>query len=130
MAKKTEKGKKSTGAEQLIVENLVSLQKILADLSIKMNETEKKFSRLLDLFENASKSYERPRTIPGMAPAINDLKLKEISIKIDTLLDQNKEMVKALTLIESILIKQPEPAGPAGMKLSEFQAKPLPESNF
>ena len=121
MAKKTSSKAKS---EKLLFENFISIQRILANLASRIDETDKKLSKMLELFENASKSYSRaPTGMPsGVPQAVQDARLKEISGRIDELLEQNKDIAKGIILLERVLSEKKEAEG--------FQPKPLPESQF
>jgi len=85
---------------QILIENFVSLQKVMTNLSIKFDNLTKQISKLLELFEISAKA---------LAKKDFDLektgKDKKIIEKIDNLLDQNKIIARGLTLIHE---KTPE----------------------
>lgn len=76
-----------------LIENFVSLQKVLTNLSIKFDSLSDNISRLLQLFEISAKSFIK-KTEEGN-PEENDLLRK-----LDTLLEQNKTVAKGVTLME------------------------------
>src|SRR3989338_6219225 len=99
MAKKRGKTSHSTqtrtkSLESTIVENLVALQKINADLAEKFDKLSKELSNLLALFETAARSFAKNPALEGLD------KDKEFLEKIDKLLEQNKTIAKGLALME------------------------------
>jgi hypothetical protein len=105
--KKTQK-RTSTKSDinKKILENFVELQKVNTELAIKIDKLTHNISDLLELFENAAKSF-------SSHPAVRDSeKDKEFLNKIDKLLDQNKTIARGLTLMEEKVrerIKSPTP---------------------
>lgn len=80
--------------EEKILENLVALQKVHADLAEKFGRLSEQMTGLLNLFENAARSFaQHPANQVGE-------KDKDFLEKIDKLLDQNKTIAKGLTLME------------------------------
>jgi hypothetical protein len=80
--------------EDKIVENLVELQKVHANLAEKFDKLSNQISTLLTLFEVSAKS------IVNSSGSVVSEKDKEFINKIDKLLDQNKLIAKGLTLVE------------------------------
>lgn len=80
--------------QKKIIENLVSLQKVNSDLSVKFDKLATQIANLLNLFESAA------RTFAEQAPATTTEKDKEFLEKIDKLLEQNKTIARGLTLME------------------------------
>jgi len=80
--------------EEKILENLVALQKVHADLAEKFGKLSEQMAGLLNLFENAARSFAQN--------PVNQVteKDKDFLDKIDKLLDQNKTIAKGLTLME------------------------------
>ncbi len=98
---------KPTVLEQKIIENLVELQKVHADLAEKFDTLAREISSLLAIFEVTAKSFAKN------APLGEYEKDKEFLEKIDKLLDQNKVLAKGLTLMEERLRERvygPQPA--------------------
>lgn len=81
----------STNVEKMLIENFVSLQKVLTDLSIKLDNLSNNITSLLELFEISAKS------LAEKDPEKDDN--KEIIKKMDTLLEQNKTIARGLTLM-------------------------------
>ena len=82
--------------EKQLMENFVSLQKVLTHLSGNFNTMNNRLSDFLDLFEDSAKAF-----VKTSAPAANaeDNWQKEIINKIDNLFEQNKVLARGLTLI-------------------------------
>jgi hypothetical protein len=78
--------------EKTLVENFVALQKVMTNLALSFDNLSGKITKLLDLFEASAKTLsekdsETPKTD------------KEISEKIDRLLEHNKVFAKGLSLL-------------------------------
>jgi hypothetical protein len=114
---------KANSTEKLLLENFISLQKVLTDLSMRLDENSKKVSRLLELFELAGKSYDKTRMMPQSSSAvgISDLRLKEISDKLDSTMEQIQVIAKGIILLEDVI--RTEKSG----RTEEYRPKPLPE---
>ena len=82
--------KKPKSTNQILVENFVSLQKVMTNLSIKFDNLSMQISKLLELFEISAK------TIAEQTPGINDGKMAK---KLDNLIEQNKVIARGLTLL-------------------------------
>lgn len=80
--------------EQKILENLVELQKVHTGLAEKFDKLADQISQLLALFEKAARSFGEH---PANQVAEKD---REFLDKVDKLLEQNKTIAKALTLVE------------------------------
>src|SRR3989344_4868469 len=80
----------NTNIDKILIENFVSLQKVLTDLVIKLDNLSNNIEKLLELFETSAKSIAENKDLG------ND---KETSRKIDTLLEQNKTIAKGLSLM-------------------------------
>jgi len=84
--------------EKILIENFVALQKVLTNLSLKLDGVTTQISKLLNLFELSAKALaEKDFKIQKeeMEPK-SDPKLTE---KIDTLLNQNKIIARGLTMV-------------------------------
>lgn len=80
--------------EDKLVENLIQLQKVHADLAVKFDKLSNQISTLLTLFEASA------RTIANNPAVGATEKDKAFLDKIDKLLDQNKLIAKGLTLMD------------------------------
>ncbi len=87
--------------EKVLVENFVSLQKVMTNLSVKFDNLTKQISKLLELFEISAKA---------LAEKDFDLekggKNKKIIEKIDNLLEQNKTIARGLTFMHEKIPEQ------------------------
>ncbi len=98
--------------EKMLVDNFVSLQKVMLNLSLKVDNLVSQISRLLELFEISAKALaDKDFSIERKTE--DD---KKISEKIDTILDQNKVIARGLTLLHE----------PSGMQEQVYQ----PAQNF
>ncbi|MBU0894722.1 MAG: hypothetical protein KKF48_00465 [Nanoarchaeota archaeon] len=80
--------------EKILVHNFVSLQKVIVNLSTKIDNLTTRITKLLDLFELSAKALADKNPHLGK-PKEN----KEIMEKIEKLLDQNKTIAKGITTI-------------------------------
>ena len=87
--------------EKVLVENFVSLQKVMTNLSIKFDNLTKQISKLLELFEISAKTLARKNF--DLEKGGEDKKVIE---KIDNLLEQNKTIAQGLTLIHEKIPEQ------------------------
>jgi hypothetical protein len=79
--------------DRMLVENFVELQKVFTNLADKLENLSENISRLLQLFELSAKSFSDK---PIKAPGVDEEFLK----KLDSLLDQNKTISKAIMMME------------------------------
>jgi len=104
--------------EELLLENFVGLQHAMTNLSVKFGSLSDNITKLLQVFEEAAKSF-----ISG-----DKLDDKSMLKKIDSLLDQNKTIAKGLILMEESLrnrseVVEPKPFYPG---VSPQRPRPLP----
>ena len=95
----SEKPKISKDAGRLnsiLIENFVSLQKAMTNITLKFDSLSDNISRLLQLFEMSAKSFAEK--LATSVPEIE--KDREFLDKLNKLLDQNKLIAKGLTLME------------------------------
>ncbi len=82
--------------EKMLVQNFISLQKVMTNLSMRFEDLSSQISKLLGLFEISAKALaEKDFDIN----AGNSESNKEIVSKIDNLLEQNKIIARGLTLM-------------------------------
>ena len=78
--------------ERVLIENFVALQRVLTNLSVKLDNVSGQMSKLLDLFEISAKSLaDKDFNIGGDN--------KDMVGKLDKLLDQNKILAKGISLM-------------------------------
>lgn len=111
--------------QQALIDNFISLQKVMANLSVKFDELSTNMSKLLQLFEISAKTFAEKYSEKEAAPS-NLIDAAFIK-RLDTLLDQNKIISKGIMLIEEKLRDKTgyEPA-PEDNTYSPEQASGLP----
>jgi hypothetical protein len=84
--------------QQALIDNFISLQKVMTNLSVKFEELSTNISKLLQLFEISAKTFAERYSTEKLAPenAVDS----ELISKLSTLLDQNKIISKGIMLIE------------------------------
>jgi len=103
-----------TNVEKALIENFISLQRVMVNLSGKFDNLANQISKLLELFEISAKALaEKNFAITG------SMANEKVVQKIDTLLDQNKIIARGLTLMHELGSRQPEP--------SEYPSQSSPE---
>lgn len=114
---KKKTAKKSSGninVEKALIENFVSLQKVMTNLIVSFDELSGKISKLLDLFEISAKTLaEKDFNFDK-----GSKKEQEISEKLGSLLEQNKVIARGLTLLHDV---NPE--------IQQMQQPPIPQKN-
>tara|TARA_Y100000310_G_scaffold332386_1_gene407859 strand:+ start:4365 stop:4841 length:477 start_codon:yes stop_codon:yes gene_type:complete len=99
--------KKPKNTNEILVENFVSLQRVMTNLSIKFDNLSTQISKLLELFEISAKT---------LAEKTHDLKDGknggEMVEKLDNLLEQNKVIARGLTLLHESNSPQLPPQQP------------------
>ena len=107
--------------EEILIENFVSLQHAMTNLSIKFNMLSENISRLLQVFEESAKSFTLTET------KIEDTEVNQEMIKkIDSLLDQNKTIAQGLVIMEEKLRSKNESSQNPG----ETKSRPRPLPNL
>jgi hypothetical protein len=111
--------------EKILVENFVSLQKVMTNLSLKFDNLTGQISKLLELFELSAKSLAEKDFELEKSNKDN----KKVLEKIEGILEQNRTIARGLTLmnekIEESLIGQDivEPLPPI---VPQAPQRPLP----
>ena len=95
---------KNNEVNQALIENFVSLQKVMTNLAVKFDNLSTQISKLLELFEISAKALaEKDYTIGESAPD------KKVVEKLDSLLAQNKVIAKGLVLLHESNSSQNQP---------------------
>ena len=105
------KPQKNSSIYSTLVENFVSLQKVMTNLSLSLDNLSNRMSRLLDLFESSAKTVAERDTEMERR---ND----ELRRKVDNLMEHNKIFAQGLTLLHEKNSETP--------RNYEEQPKPLP----
>ncbi len=87
--------KPSLKVESMLIENFVSLQKVLVDLSGEVSSLTTQLSRLLKLFEISAKTLAE-KDVETQKSHIENKKILE---KIENVLEQNRTIARGLTLM-------------------------------
>lgn len=89
-------------AQKILTENFISLQSVMAGLSSKLNDLTEKVSKLLDLFEESAKTLAEKGGVSELGQN------KEVSDKLNKLMDQNRVMAQGIALLHETNQNQPE----------------------
>ena len=88
---------KQINIEKALIENFVSMQKVLTNMTIKFDSLANQISKLLDLFETSAKTLAEKDINLNQTSTDS----KEILNKVDALLDQNKTIARGMLMINS-----------------------------
>jgi hypothetical protein len=100
--------------DDILIENLITLQKVLTDLSDKFDNLSSNISKLLELFESAAKNFAEKYPEGGDSD-------KDFLRKLDSLLEQNKTIAKGIMLMEEKIRNKPPMQPPQNFRDSRFQ---------
>jgi len=92
---KTISNPRTTGVNKVLIDNFVSLQKVMTNLSLKFDELSSQISKLLELFEISAKSLAKN----DFESEKGNKNSEDIIEKLDNLIDQNKTIARGLTLM-------------------------------
>tara|TARA_Y100000310_G_scaffold17671_1_gene17440 strand:- start:8390 stop:8854 length:465 start_codon:yes stop_codon:yes gene_type:complete len=84
--------------DKVLIENFVSLQKVMTNLSLKFDGLSSQISKLLELFEISAKALAQ-KDFKVEKESENS---KEIIKKLNNLADQNKTIARGLTLMHEV----------------------------
>ena len=96
--KKSDSGAGRRDVNRILVENFVSLQKVMTNLSSKFDELSSQISKLLELFEISAKTLARK----DFDSEKGNKNSEEMIEKLDNLIDQNKTIARGLTLMHEM----------------------------
>jgi uncharacterized phage infection (PIP) family protein YhgE len=97
--------KRTSNINKILVENTITLQKIMADVADDFNLLNKKITKLLYLFEDAAKELAKKASEPEPVAQVGEP--REIMEKLNTLTEQNKIIAKGLTLVHEQMPSTP-----------------------
>ncbi len=112
---KSKKILKNTSVEKILIENFISLQKVMTNLAVKFDNLSIQISKLLELFEISAKTLAKKDIVLNKGQ-----EEKKMVEKLDSLLDQNKIIARGLTLLH----ESPQPISPP--QLMQQPAQPMP----
>tara|TARA_Y100000310_G_scaffold329755_1_gene400190 strand:- start:2320 stop:2838 length:519 start_codon:yes stop_codon:yes gene_type:complete len=91
------KPRRAEDVNKILVENFVSLQKVMTNLSVKFDNLSTQISKLLELFEISAK------TLAEKNPGTNmEGKGGDFEGKLDNLIEQNRVIARGLTLLHEV----------------------------
>src|SRR3989344_8575660 len=97
------KRRRGSDATNLMLENFVTLQHVLTDVSTNLVRLNEQLSGLLGIFEEAAKGFVEGGKKEGK---VNAPEANQLITKLDMLLEQNKTIAKGLTLLEQKVREQ------------------------
>lgn len=104
--------------DRLILENFITLQKVLTNLTVKFDKLSDEMGQMLNLFEISAKTFTEKN---GSGITKEE---KEFLDKLDRVLDQNKVIAKGLTLMEERIREKGSPN--ENMVKGDIKPRPLP----
>lgn len=87
--------RRNPGMESILIENFISLQKVMVNLSTKFDDLTFRISKLLELFEISAKSLAEK----DFDSERNNKENMKILEKIENVLEQNKTIARGLSLM-------------------------------
>jgi hypothetical protein len=90
-----DKAPRNQNVNKILVENFVSLQKVLTNLSVNFENLSVQISKLLELFELSAKTLAEK----DFRMEKDNKDTNEIKNKIDNLMEQNKTIAKGLLML-------------------------------
>ena len=118
-AKSSETKLKEKNVERILIENFVSLQKVMTNLSVRFDELSNQISKLLELFEISANALAK-KDINFTKP----MDEKKIMDKLESIVDQNKTIARGLTLMHERVGGEEEKIPPAPVKAIPTSAPP------
>lgn len=91
--------KESGDINKVLLENFVSLQRVMTNLSLKLDNLASQISKLLELFEISAKTIAERANEEKAGNPHGTEHSKELARKMDNLIEQNKVIARGLTLI-------------------------------
>ena len=86
---------RKTGVNKILIDNFISLQKVMTNLSLRFDELSSQISKLLELFEISAKSLAKN----DFESEKGNKDSEDIIEKLDNLIDQNKTTINKLNSI-------------------------------
>jgi len=92
--KQTRISKPTTNVDKVLIDNFISLQQVMTNLSSKFDNLSSQISKLLELFEITAKTIAKRESDPESNKSHH-----EMIGKLDNLVEQNKTIARGLTLM-------------------------------
>ncbi len=110
--KKSTKKESSRDLDKKLTENFVSLQKVMTNLVVKLDDLSTNVSKLLQIFEISAKDFAEKYSGVNL-DRVQGESDQEFLKKLDNLLDQNKTISKGIMMMEERLRnRNPHPVRP------------------
>ena len=87
-----------SGVSNMLIENFVSLQKVMTNLGERFDVLSSQISKLLELFEISAKTFTEKEVIVEKNRDNREV-YREVVEKLNVLLEQNKTIARGLTLL-------------------------------
>ena len=116
-SKPKDKDLKDKQIEKILIENFVSLQKVMTNLSVKFDELSNQISKLLELFELSATALAK-KDINFTKPFDEE----KIMGKLNNILEQNKTIARGLALMS----EGREPEKTIQPAMPQFRQSPAP----
>lgn len=109
--------------DKVLIENFVTLQRVMTNMSIKMDNLTNQISKLVEIFEISAKALaEKDFEV--------DNPNKELIEKIDNLLNQNKTLARGLALMHERIPREPQVQQIQSFQPSQFSPQTLQPPQF
>lgn len=109
--------------DKMLIDNFVSLQKVMVNLSTKFDNLTTQISKLLNLFEISAKTLAEK----DFDAEKNNRENARILEKIENVLEQNKTIARGLTLMHDKITEPPNPyASPLPMSRQNRSPQNMP----
>lgn len=111
---------KNLNVEKALIENFISLQKVMTTMAVKFDSLSNQISKLLELFEISAK---------GLAEKGYSMEDRKVAEKLDSLLEQNKIIARGIALLHEkenyeMPIQQMPPRFPVQQRMIEQPRQP------
>jgi hypothetical protein len=103
---------KENKTEKILIENFVSLQKVMTNLAVKFDNLSGQISKLLELFEISAKSLAEKGLLSED---------QKVMGKLDSLIEQNKVIARGIALIHE---PEPQPQYPINPPMRQMSYPP------
>jgi len=104
--------------EKTLIQNFVSLQKVMTNISIRFDHLSDQIQKLLDLFEISAKSIA-----DKSLNEVNKTSNKEVLEKLEKVLEQNKILAQGVSMLHEKEEAAPQPISPP----QQFKQIPPPQ---
>lgn len=105
MPSATQQQPQQQSVNKILIENFVSLQRVLTNLSSKMDDLTNKISKLLEIFEISARALAERDFDTGEDK-------KELVGRLDSLLDQNRTLARGIALMHERIPRETIPFPP------------------